>query len=480
MNVFSKIFFFLTSFIVFSSCATRNFNQVAFDKAFSKGDYSTCISMLTRRNYGKDSLPLKNMDIATLAHYMKDYRKSQIHFEECERLMLEGDLRSVAQFESFFLNILNSLNYYNQGKIEDALVEIKKADHEKVNQGKVANNSLWYIYSSYETEKDLERIRSFTEDERDSDEYKQTVARFRIPEVAVSEGIPRKPTNNDLYRSSPTAYYLGTIFRKASGDVEGAKLDRDILATLNPNYSWIKQEKGKALLNIVAFSGKIARKKEVVYYFPPEINGIPVYMDEFSIINDEGDVLKIGGLRYKFAYTKAGKNQTRVNRVVAEATNLETGEKVEGVFNLLEDFGEELKKNVALKARKEYNKNKAKSIVGKSLLAVTLMTTATVSQVIADKAENPLAKAIAQATAISALIAYYAGLDKFDKTIKADTRQARFLPARSYVADMNLNEGKYNIKVQYKNDNTFINEEEFTNVEVSSSSLNLLESVCLD
>lgn len=135
-------------FLFFVSCASHKFDQKAFDEAYEKGDYEACISMLSAKGvYDKKSMPLKNMDIATLHHYLKDYQTSTTHFEECERLMNEGDLNSMAQFESFYLNILNSLNYHNQEKLEDAVVEIKKADHEKVNQGKSAKKlSLVHIF----------------------------------------------------------------------------------------------------------------------------------------------------------------------------------------------------------------------------------------------------------------------------------------------------------------------------------------------
>lgn len=145
----------------------------------------------------------------------------------------------------------------------------------------------------------------------------------------------------------------------------------------------------------------------------------------------------------------------------------------------MEDFGEELKKNVALKARREFNKNKAKSIVGKSAIAITYALAIVAAEVTKQHATNTFAQIAAEAVLVAAIASYHAVLNKFDKGIKADIRQARFLPARSYAGAMNLSEGIYNVKVQYKNGNTLIKEEEFQDVKVSASSLNLLESVCL-
>ena len=479
MNTRFKLISVLTIFLLLVSCASHRFDQKSFDEAYRNGNYEKCIAMLSAKGvYDKNSVPLKNMELAILHHYMKDYQKSSSHFEECEHLMEAGDLQSIAQFESFYLNILNSLNYYNQGKLEDALVEIKKADHEKVNQGKSANNSLWFIYAT--DEQDLQSIRNYDKDEEETEEYKNTISKFGIPAAKVSEGTPRKPTTDDLYRSSPTAYYLGNIFREANGDGEGARLDRDLLKTLNPKFKLASKESGKALLNVIAFSGGIARKEEIVYYYPPSNGDAPVYMDPISITSDDGKDLSLTRMRYKFAYAKAGENETRVNHVVVVAKNTETGEEVITDCDFLEDFGNELKKNVALKARREFNKNKAKSILGKSAIAITYMIAVVAAEVSRQQATSTAGQILAEAVVVVALASYTAALDKFDEGIKADTRQARFLPARSYAGAMNLDEGTYIIKVQYKNGATLIKEEEFENVKVSSSSLNLLESICLN
>lgn len=456
------------------SCATAKFDVASFDKAFADGDYELCIKMLKNKKYGKDSIPLKNMDIAVLSHYAKNYDESQKYFAECERLMEEGDLRSVAQFESFYLNILNSFNYYNQGKLEDAVVEIKKADHEKVNQGRQSNSSLWFIVDD---SSDVANIRAFDEDEKDGEEYQNTCSKFGVSPAEASRGTPRKPTLNDLYRSSATAYYLGSLFRDANGDTEGARLDRDYLKVLNPKISFIKDNE-KAILNLISFSGTIAKKEEKVYYYPPEVDGTPIYLPDVIVDDKDGTPMTIPGMRYKFAYTQATENNTVVDRIEAVAMNVETETKAQ--FSFLEDFGEELKKNVALKARKEFQKNKARSIIGKSALAIALTVAIYAARKAVNNAGDDFAKAIADIALTAAEVAFRAGLEKFDDSIKADTRQAKYLPARSYATSLALSEGVYNVKIQYMKGSTLVKEDFFENVNVKKSYLNLLESICLD
>lgn len=473
-NIISKTLIVISLFV---SCATAKFDIVTFEKAYATGDYETCIKMLKKKKYGKDSLPLKNMDIAVISHYAKNYDASQKYFAECERLMDLGDLRSIAQFESFYINILNSFNYYHQGKLEDAVVEIKKADHEKVKQGRQATNSLWFIVDDSDN---VATIRGFDDDEKNGEEYQKACRKFGVSPAEVSRGTPRKPTLNDLYRSSPTAYYLGSLFREAHGDAEGARLDRDYLKVLNPSISFLKDDE-KAILNLVVFAGSIAKKNEKSYYFPPEVQGIPIYLPDVIIIDEDGVPITIPGLRYKFAYTKAGENETNVDKIEAIATNLKTGEQTKAHFLLLEDFGEELKKNVALKARKEFQKNKVKSIIGKSALATSLTIAVYAARKALDRAvDDVFAKVMAEIALTAAEVAFRVGLEKFDDSIKADIRQAKYLPACSYATNISLDEGIYNVKVQYMKGNLILNEEFFENVGVKKSSLNLLESIYLD
>ena len=470
-----KRYFALFVVCVFASCSTAKFDYASFDKAYSQGDYEKCIKMLKGRNYGNDSIPLKHMDIAVLSHYAKDYEGSQKHFNECERLMESGDLRSVAQFESFYLNVLNSLNYYNQGKLEDAVVEIKKADHEKVNQGKQSDSALWFIVDD---SSDVAKIRGF--DEKEGEEYQNACSKFGVSPAEVSRGLPRRSTENDLYRGSSTAYYLGTLFRAANGDEEGARLDRDRLKVLNPKISFAKDD-GKATLNLISFAGSIAKKEERVYYFPPEVNGVPQYLDDVTVIDDKGVPMTIHGMRYKFAYLQAGENDTVVNAVQAIATNVETGEQVKAKLSLLEDFGEDLKKNVALKARREFQRNKAKSIIGKSALSITLTVAVYAARKAVDEAtDDPFVQFAANVALSLAELALREGLEKFDNAIRADTRQAQYLPACSYATSLALPAGVYNVQVQYMKGNLLVNTQEFENVNVENSSLNLVESVCLD
>lgn len=457
----------------FFSCSSAKFDEVSFEKAYQEGNYKLCIKMLKGKDYGKDMDTLKNIDIGVLAHYAKDYKLSSKHFNEGDRLLDSGKVDGVAQFESFYLNILNALNYYHQNKLEDAVAELKKADNEKILLGRQNKKPLWYIID--ESPK-VELIRGFDEDEEPSEELKQAYKTFGIKPAEINEGIPRKPTNMDLYRGSSTAYYLGAIMRNANGDEEGARLDKDYLGVHNSNPD--VNNVLNANLNIIAFSGQIAQKEEAVFYFPKEKDGEAFFLRGISIpVN--GVPFNLPPIRFKFAYPKVGENITNIDRIEAVITDTATGKSETHTFTLLEDFGEEIKKNTALRARKEYQITAAKSILGKLTASISSATTIFAARKTLEKAGNPITKAAAQKALDIAEAALPIALDDADKSITADITQAKFLPAKSSVLNISLSPAVYNIKVRYLRDSIPVFEEEFDKVEIKEKGLNLLESKCL-
>lgn len=475
----AEVFFIAVIAGIIFSCTSANFEQASFEREYKNGNYTRCIKMIKGRDYGKANRVLKNMDIAVLAHYAKDYKTSVYHFNESERMIEQGDLRSIALFESFYLNILNSLNYYHLGKFEDAAAEIRKADDEKIRAGRESKIPEWYI-SDESVNVDL--IRSINADEEPSEELKEAYSKFGLKPAELNEGIPRKPLITDLYKGSSTAYYLGGLFRNANGDSEGARLDGDYLTVLNNNVSLkktLEEENGNANLNIIAFSGVIAEKQEAVQYFPPESpNGFPNFLAGIYIYIQEIPFY-LPPIRFKSVYTKAGENITDINNVETEIKNTACGQTVKHSFVLLEDFGEDLKRNVALKARKEFLYSNASGIISKLAAALSSGTAIFIARAALERAADPITQTIANAALTFAEAALPAALEKIDSRIKADTRQVKFLPAKSYAVNVKLPEGIYDVKIRYLKEQTLIYEELISNVEIKNKNLNLLESICL-
>ncbi|CEM60704.1 hypothetical protein DWQ65_07765 [Treponema phagedenis] len=464
---------------VFFSCASTRFNRAAFDKAFHEKDYQLCVKMLQKKSYGKENNVLKYVDIGAIAHYAKDYQLSSKNFNEGDRLLDEGDLRSIAQFESFYLNILNSLNYYHMGKLEDAVVEIKKVDDEKVKVGRESRSSLWFIKD--ESSK-VDLIRGFDSDERPSVQEQEAFNAFGIEPEQISKEVIPKPTEADLYRGSPTAYYLGALMRNANGDTEGARLSKDYLKVLNPQINIdmsLKRESGMASLNVLAFSGFIAKKEERVFYYPPEHDKSSELVNG-KTITVAGTPFKLPPMRFKAVYTVAGENVTKVKNIRVALTDTETGATQTYPLTLLEDFGVNVKKNVALKARKEFQAKFAAGVAKKLTVTIISATAIIAARRRVQQEQNGFLKTLAQIALDIAEESLPLALEKIDAAIRADTRQAAYLPATVSVANIRLKPGTYNVKICYLGDNMVVYEEVFDNVQVQERGLNLLESLCLE
>ena len=464
------------------SCASAKFNQVGFNKAYQAGNYALCIKMLKGKNYGKNNAALKNIDIGVLAHYAKNYETSAAHFDNGDKLLDAGNIGGVAQFESFYLNILNALNYYHQNKLEDAVVELKKADDIKIRAGRENRSSLWHVVDESEN---IEIIRGFDEDEKPDSKLQEAYNTFGVKPAEVNEGLPRKPKVEDLYHGSVTAYYLGALMRNANGDTEGARLDKDYVTVLNPETSLNRMlnntfntKENNAYLNVISFSGSIAAKEEAVFYFPKEENGEAVFLN--GILIPIGETLfSIPPIRFKFVYPAVGENITKIDRIETVVTNVETGKSDTYPLILLEDFGEEVKKNNALKARKEYQRNIAKSILGKLGAAISSGTAIFTARKAVEQADNPIAQILAQTALDIAEAALPLALEKIDASIQADIRQAKFLPAKASVATITLPAATYNVTVRYFHGMVVLFEETFNNVQIKDKELKLLESICL-
>lgn len=469
-------------FQLFLSCASTRFDAARCDSAYKDGNYGLCMRMLEHKDYGKEDAALKGIDMGVLAHYKKDYRLSAQYFDKSDRLLDSNKAGGVAQFESFFLNVFNALNYYHQNKLEDAVVELKKADDIKIRAGRENRAALWHVVDKSGA---VDRIRGFDEDAPYADNVRQAYNTFGITADDVEAGAPRKPTVQDLYQGSVTAYYLGALMRNANGDTEGARLDADYVRALSPSlplepllHSAVNAETNGAVLHVISFSGSIAQKKEKAWYFPPEEAGTPMFLPGIAI-PIEGTPFTIPPIRFKFAYPIVEESKTHISHVEAVITDLEKGTTATYPLTLLEDFGSEVKKHNALKARREYRHNVAKSILGKLGAALTSGSAIFAARKTLAFAEDALSQLLAEAALTVAEAALPAALDKSDAPIRADIRQAKYLPAKASVAAIPLAPSVYTVKVRYFNKDSVLFEETFDNVEIRNKKFNLLESLCL-
>ena len=153
MKKITSICLIVVSLAALGGCATGK-GKIKFPYTgdhLEKGEYSEARELLeTQRKNKHSEYNLKNeisyeLDRGILAHYAGDYTVSNDDLMEAERLIEDAFTKSVTQrgrrvskndpyqteyigedYEDIYLNIFTALNYYNLGKTEDAVVEIRK------------------------------------------------------------------------------------------------------------------------------------------------------------------------------------------------------------------------------------------------------------------------------------------------------------------------------------------------------------------
>ena len=128
-----------------TGCATYTHNIAAFRSSLAQGDYTEAMESLAGARKGPNRL-LFLLENGLAAHYQGQYQRSNVFFEDAERLADRLFTRSVTrevaslitndavrayrgdEYELVFIHYYRALNYWYLGLPEDALVECRKAN----------------------------------------------------------------------------------------------------------------------------------------------------------------------------------------------------------------------------------------------------------------------------------------------------------------------------------------------------------------
>lgn len=472
------------------------YNQNRFDKAFGKGDFNECAGMLLSRNVSENDIIQQNLDIAMLEHFGKLYGASHEIFNKTDDLMHDAVTKSVTKtvvsatlnenasaytgtaYEYLYLNVFNALNYYNQGNMDDALVEIRR----------INNKQREYITKYGEAVLQKESVN--TKEITDADYAAQF---FGINVPALKAKSPPQATENDIFRDSAAARYLSMIFMMMANDEGNARVDSDVLAKLNPSFdtkSDLTIPRNKGRLDVIAFSGLIGKRYEQSFYFPGDV--VSGVLSAGSHIVGYGPSAMImlppfaGGVeipafRIKFVYPAFNKQQ--VQRKIASVKVILQDGAGEMNLPLLEDFNDAVEKDVRARASKDFARSVVRSLV-KKLSAVTAGE-ATLAAAAQGLNNNGRRRSLGED--ILSQVAYniaYAGvvtaIEAVDLSETADVRQCRYLPGKANAGGFTLAPGTYSFVVQYLDaGGQVVGREKFDSVEVRAGETKLVESTCI-
>ena len=433
----------LPVFFVLASCAGNPDAIAKIDAAAQDGFFEEVLAQMDaeRNRRGRRGSSVWNdprndilfyLDRGMIAHYAGLYWESFLSLQRAELLIEEAFTRSLTQdigtlllndnvreyrgenYEDLYINVFNALNLHFIGNLEGALVEIRRL-----------NEKLNLLADRYE--RVAQRV-------LDSD-----------PNLDLSH-IPMEASR---FSNSALARYLGILFYRAAGNLDGVRIEHEELLRAfelapevyaHPVPSSVSEElsvpAGMARLNVIAFTGLSPFKREqniiIPLPFPPPNHSariaLPVMVERPQAIN-----------------------------------------RVEVVLNTGQRFDLELLEDMSAVAKETFRSTYSLTVLRSTARAITRATAAGVgAQLAADTSGDGLG-----------ILVGLLGRIFVEAAERADTRISRFFPARALVGGINLEPGAYRITVNFYGPFGLVNSQ-FGQIEARENILNLKRFVWLE
>ncbi len=453
---FNKIFSLLILSLLLISCASLPGEHKASIKSAQDGDYEKSLELIEKKKktiYGNKSEVLYQLDTGILNHYNQNWQASIKHFTEAEKTIYDLYTKSITaqigsfimndnvldysgeDYEDIYLNVFNSLNYYHLGKIDDAIVETNRA----INKSR--NLTVKY-------EEEILKARNAAKE-----------AEAKNGKGSNSDSLPKATIT---FHDSALVEYLAMLYRRGILDMDGAytnqRMIKDVYITQGQIYNFempssiddeLSIPKDKARLNVIAFSGLSPVKDEIAV------------KDYYGYSN------------YSFSLTlpELKRSPYTLTDIQVTATNVETGEAYNASLELLESIENVAVDTFLLHRDVIYAKSIAR--------AITKSIASDVGMVVGEEMTKSGDSNVA---AVGSLIQIFTMVGNVSRQVTdhADMRISRYFPARASVTGINLDEGIYDIVIDYYEKNhKLVRSDIRKNILIKKGKLNLIESAWL-
>lgn len=445
-------------------CSCSSTKQLALQSSIREelvaGNYGAGDQLLTEGVDQYKDLLVYYLDAAWLKYYNESYEEALSLFEQAEALVVERSAKSISagigtailnenasdytaeSYEDVYCNIGMALCYYQLGKIEDGLVEAKKANVKLVD------------YSNNQKEQ-TSGFQKFVLAITDNP--------FSWTDDAGNAGAFEVPVVED-FSNSTFANYLSMLFYRAEGELDEAVVDQNILRSyLGSEENLISDEdiyvpEGKARVNFISLLGLIPNKEEAavnVWTYQPDYKGKD---------KDGKEVQYYGSWFYhKVAYPVILGDGTSISSVVVECSNGETAR-----MSTLEDVGVVAKEALAMNTISNYLRSYYRGYmkVYPVFIAADMLYQDSCRTAKYDF-EVSLFKKVKEKS-----------VDAVNGIETANLTMGSFLPGKVLATGMTLDPGVYDFTIKYTLSNGNVIVEKITGVEVSEKKLNLVVSKC--
>ncbi|SIQ74035.1 hypothetical protein SAMN05920897_11416 [Alkalispirochaeta americana] len=449
--------------LVLSSCAsTRNTLFIETDEAAQQGDFSRAARIVEENVdtlYGRRDGVLYYLDSGMLLHYADSPAESSQRLSEAERLIEEYFTRSISQaaatflindtmrdyagedFEDIYLNVFKALNFNALGQTDGALVEARRIN--------IKLNLL-------------------------EDKYQSLAKGYAQADEA--EGPEIQPGESRFY-SSALARYLSLVLRRGDGDMDGVRIDWELLQEAFreqsnlydfplPFTDEVMQRPDDARISVLVFTGRSPIKVAQTLWVLTRDGAVDIVRAE----EDEhlGRVIEgyhsfafpgvQSGYRFKFELPRMqlrGSEITRI-RVMADGRPL-------GDVQLLENM-----EQIALDTFQ----------IREPIIFLKTVTRTIIKGIAGQRAGQAMREAgsgslFGMAAGLAGSIATDIALDASEQ---ADLRISRYFPAYAYAGEWDLPSGEYDIAVEYYRGSSRVHVDQVGTVKVDRNSPNLISS----
>jgi len=484
-----------------SSMRTSKSQYTGMIEKLRNNDFESCLIQIEeakQKHYKEKEKVLFYLDAGMLYHYIGDYKKSNEYLEKAEFAIEELYTKSIGKaaasvllndnaldyfgedYEDIYLNVFKALNYLHMDDLEDAFVEIKRID-----------NKLNLLEDKY---------KKIADEYNKSDDKKKE---FKIGDIK--------------FYNSALARYLSMLLYQAEGKFDDAKID------LKEIREAIENQPAVYDFEVPHLDSHIARTDSIPLYFISFVGNSPDKKSNTLWVHTEKDMLIIAT---KQELTEEDLEKVRSKKVkstpffgtkttsysssqgsVHQQKQIEKEISATGTFDIIE--WEDMEAGYHFKFDLPYmdligtdiakiiifiNEQMVQELtpiesmekvafvtykIKEPLIYLKTITRTVAKGLLAESAKQEMVNQVGDnLLGKLAMIATDVGMDA---TENADLRISRFFPAQAFVGHVLLEEGMYNIRINYyDSNNTLVYSDVKNQQKITEDGFHLYESFYLD
>jgi hypothetical protein len=452
------------------------------DAAVQDDEFDKALALIngdSGKYYAKNDALSEALDKGMLEHCAGESNQATVDFGRADKLIQEAYTKSISQsaasyiandntkdyagedYENIYLSVFNALSYYQEGKYQDAMVEIRRLTDS-------ASGKLSLLAKKYGEDNTDSRLDQSLSQLSNQDGVSTPSMKFKAPVK---------------FSGSALAHYLAALFYRGYGKADDARIEWNFVPKA---IAQAEQEAGQnagkdantARLNVLAFSGlsptkvaanvpvnplQLSQASNLDKILPAQAAAIkaavlvtgPLFAILSAIYSPQSGAWGLAYSLFLNPELHVPVLAARSNKVTGVSFSVDGSEPVN--LSQIEDMAQVVEET--------YNDNFGKILIKTAVRTMTKYAAAFVS-----------ARAVAEEAGDgAAMLTLFSAIQVANASEIPDLRGCRYIPAKAFVGGLSLSPGLHTVTVRFSDGTT----RTFNNIEVKSNQLNLLEAVDL-